>query len=135
MAEGFTDLLVNEIGAYSGRVYVAPGVDLFEISSSGSWTVKLQAISSAVRWNGKSAISGEGDSVILLTDGSFGTTTITNTGTSNFAVIAYSEHGDYLRLLVNEIGSYRGEVLLPSEDPIVLSVHAVGGTWTMSAVQ
>jgi hypothetical protein len=56
-------------------------------------------------------------------------------GTSNFAVVAYSEYGDYLDLLVNEIGSYSGEVLLPIEDPIVLSIHADGGSWSMSVVQ
>jgi hypothetical protein len=43
--------------------------------------------------------------------------------------------GDYLDLLVNVIGAYRGEVLLPSDDPVVLSVQDIGGTWTMSAVQ
>ncbi len=73
--------------------------------------------------------------MILLTGGSFGTTTITNKGRDNFAVVAYSVDGDYLDLLVNEIGSYRGEVLLPIEDPVVLSIHAVGGAWTMTAVK
>ena len=131
----YNDLLVNEIGSYSGRVYVAPGVNLIKITSSGAWTVDLRVITSAPKWNGSSALSGKGDSVILLTGGSFGTTTITNKSKSNFSVVAYSTEGDYLDLLVNEIGSYRGEVLLPTEDPVVLSVHAVGGTWTMSAVQ
>jgi hypothetical protein len=131
----YTDLLVNEIGSYSGRVYVAPGVNLLKITSGGSWTVELRVIASAPRWNGESTLTGKGDSVILLTGGSFGTTTITNKGRDNFAVVAYSVDGDYLDLLVNEIGSYRGEVLLPIEDPVVLSIHAVGGAWTMTAVK
>lgn len=80
-------------------------------------------------------MTGEGDSVVLLTGGSFGATTIRNQGGSNFAVIAYSEFGDYLDLLVNEIGNYEGEVLLPADDPMLLVIHAVGGSWSMSAVQ
>jgi len=131
----YNDLLANVIGAYSGRVYVEPGVNLLKITSSGSWTVELRPISSATAWDGKSALTGKGDSVILLTGGSFSTTTITNKGTDNFGVIAHGVDGDYLDLLVNVIGAYRGEVLLPSDDPVVLSVQDVGGTWTMSAVQ
>jgi hypothetical protein len=131
----YDDLLVNEIGSYAGRVYVASGVSLLKITSNGSWSVDLRPITSAPKWNGSSAITGKGDSVILLRGGSFGTTTIKNRGTSNFAVIAYSAYGDYLDLLVNEIGSYSGEVLLPTEDPVVLCIHAVGGSWSMSAVE
>ena len=50
-------------------------------------------------------------------------------------LIAYSIDGVYLDLLVNEIGSYHGEVLLPEEDPMVMSVHSPGGTWSWSAVE
>lgn len=131
----YDDLLVNTIGSYSGRVYVAPGVNLLKITSSGSWSVELRPITSAPKWNGTSTLTGKGDSVILLRGGAFGTTAIKNRGRDNFAVIAYSEYGDYLDLLVNEIGSYSGEVLLPAEDPIVLSIHAEGGSWSLSAVQ
>jgi hypothetical protein len=131
----YDDLLVNTIGSYGGRVYVAPGVNLLKITSNGSWSVDLRPITSAPKWNGGKAITGKGDYVVLLRGGSFGTTTIKNRGTSNFAVIAYSEFGDYLDLLVNEIGSYSGEVLLPVEDPVVLAIHDNGGSWSMSAVQ
>ncbi len=131
----YDDLLVNEIGSYSGRVYVAPGVDRLKITSNGSWTVQLLPLSSAKHWDGSAALSGKGDSVVVLSGGSFGTTTIKAKGKSNFAVIAYSDSGQYLDLLVNEIGSYKGEVLLPIAEPIVLSIQAVGATWSMSPVQ
>lgn len=131
----YDDLLVNEIGRYQGMVYIAPGVDTLEITSNGQWQVERSFIDGATPWDGASELTGEGDSVVLLTGGSFGATTIRNRSDSNFAVIAYSEFGDYLDLLVNEIGNYEGEVLLPSEDPMLLVVHAVGGSWSMSAVQ
>ena len=131
----YDDLLVNEIGRYQGMVYIAPGVDTLEITSGGQWQVERSFIDGATAWDGASELTGEGDSVVLLTGGSFGATTISNRSRSNFAVIAYSEFGDYLDLLVNEIGNYEGEVLLPLDDPVVLAIQDVGGSWSMSAVQ
>ena len=115
-------------------MWVNPGVNRLKVSSNGRWTVALRPVDSARQWDGSAAINGKGDQVVMLSGGSFGTTTIKNRGKSNFAVIAYSPEGEYLDLLVNEIGSYRGEVLLPIEDPIVLVIKAVGGTWSFSAV-
>jgi hypothetical protein len=131
----YDDLLVNEIGNYSGRVYLNPGVDRLKIESNGNWTVQLLPLEAARLWDGQAGISGKGDNVVVLSGGAFGTTTIKNKGRSNFAVIAYGESGEYLDLLVNEIGSYSGEVLLPLDDSIVLVVQDVGGTWSMSAVE
>ena len=131
----YGDLLVNEIGSYSGLTYVAAGVNRLKVTSSGSWTIEIRPITAARLWDGLDRLDGKGDSVVLLTDAAGGITTVKNKSRSNFAVIAYSPEGDYLDLLVNEIGSYSGEVLLPDADPIVLSIHAVGGTWSMSAVE
>ncbi len=128
-------LLVNEIGAYDGTVYVNPGVDTFQIQASGQWQVRISSLEGAVQWDGATELRGQGDSVVVLTGGSFGATTIANRSTSNFVVIAYSEFGDYLDLLVNEIGDYQGEVLLPSEDPTVLAIQDVGGNWSLSPVE
>jgi len=131
----YGDLLVNEIGSYSGSTYVAAGVNRLKVTSSGSWTIEIRPITAARLWDGLDRLDGKGDSVVLLTDAAGGITTVKNKSRSNFAVIAYSPEGEYLDLLVNEIGSYSGEVLLPDADPIVLSIHAVGGTWSMSAVE
>jgi hypothetical protein len=131
----YSDLLVNEIGSYSGTVYIQPGVDRLKVTSNGSWTIDVRPITSAKQWDGTTALAGKGDGVFILTDSAFGTTTIKNKGQSNFAVIAYSIDGVYLDLLVNEIGSYSGEVQLPDEDPIVMSVHSPGGTWSWSPVE
>ena len=130
----YDDLLVNEIGGYAGSVWVNPGVTRLKVNSSGRWTIVLKPISAVRQWDGSAAISGKGDQVVMLSGGSSGTTTIKNKGHDNFSVIAYGPDGEYLDLLVNEIGSYNGEVLLPDNDPIVLSIGAVGGTWSFSAV-
>ena len=130
----YDDLLVNEIGSYAGTVYVAAGVSRFKVSSSGSWTIEVRPIEAARQWDGASPITGKGDSVVTLSGGGSGITTIKNKGHSNFAVVAYALDGEYLDLLVNEIGSYNGEVLLPDQDPVLLVIGAVGGTWSLSAV-
>lgn len=130
----YGDLLVNEIGSFSGTVYVAPVINRLKVTSNGSWTIEIRPIESARSWDGTAALTGKGDGVVLLTGGAGGITTIKNKSSSNFAVIAYSPEGDYLDLLVNEIGSYSGEVILPDADPMVLSIQAVGGTWSMSPV-
>jgi hypothetical protein len=130
----YNDLLINEIGSYAGWVYIAAGVNRLKITSSGSWTVVVSPIESARLWGGTGPIAGKGDQVILLSGGASGATTIKNRSHDNFAVIAYTPEGDYLDLLVNEIGSYNGEGLLPDEDLIVLVIKAVGGTWSMSTV-
>ena len=70
----------------------------------------------------------------MLSGGSSGTTTIKNKGHDNFSVIAYGPDGEYLDLLVNEIGSYNGEVLLPDNDRLSSRSVPSGGTWSFSAV-
>lgn len=131
----YGDLLVNEIGAYSGWVYIAAGINRLEVTSSGSWAIEIRAITSARQWDGASSLTGKGDTVVNLSGWPSGITTIKNTSQSNFSVVVYSQEGDYLDLLVNEIGAYTGEVLLPDADPMVLVIHAVGGTWSFSAVE
>jgi len=130
----YNALLVNEIGNYSGMVYVAPLVDTLEITAGGDWTVTRYNLDGATQWDGLTDLAGEGDSVVVLTGGSSGAVAITNQSESNFSIVAYDEFGEYLDLLVNEIGDYSGEVLLPDADPMALDITAVGGTWTMSAI-
>ena len=121
-------------GSYAGWVYVAPNVDRFEISSSGTWTVEVNPITTARSWPAAEPIDGKGDAVLMLSGGESGITTIKNKGSGNFSVVAYSPDGEYLDLIVNEIGSYSGEVMLPAADPMVIEVNAAEGTWSMSAV-
>jgi hypothetical protein len=56
------------------------------------------------------------------------TATLQHTGTSNFVVYAYTSSG--AELLVDEIGAYNGEVLLPA-GTLLLEVTA-DGAWTVA---
>jgi hypothetical protein len=56
----------------------------------------------------------------------FVTAKVTHRGSSNFVVRAY---GDSQELLINEIGKYSGEILIPS-GTLALEIEA-DGPWTV----
>jgi hypothetical protein len=127
---GRLGLLVNEIGNYTG---VRP-LDFerkpaaLQIKAGGSWKLTVQPAQKAPLWTGTT--SGAGAAVLRLSPealgGGMATVTITHSGSSNFVVKAW---GDTRRLLVNEIGNYNGEVLLP-RDAVLLEIDA-DGAWTV----
>ena len=110
--DSYGDLLVNEIGNYSGSVILRDGKTsatsggMLEITSSGNWNVKFEKISDTIT----SPISGEGDTVTgtFIGDGNRKIASFNNNGSSNFIVELYDMNGNR-NLLVNEIGSYNGE--------------------------
>ncbi|MET8050562.1 hypothetical protein ABZU75_23485 [Streptosporangium sp. NPDC005286] len=97
-----------------------------KIQADGSWTLRLKPVSMARPWAG-SKVSGRGDEVLKLDPPSSGLTTVQarHSGSSNFIVDSYAENGT--EGLVNEIGSWKGEVLLP-DGAMLLTVRA-DGTW------
>ena len=124
------DLLVNEIGSYSGRVLFDESSHsvAFKIESSGSWTIVVNPIEKIPVWSGSTTRSATGDQVLKLTGAaadSFVVMKLTHSGSSNFVVWAYGLSST--DLLVNEIGHYSGEVLM--NDVILLEIHA-DGKWT-----
>ncbi len=126
------DLLVNEIGNFSGTVLFDESVGqhsvAFKVTSSGTWTITIKPVTAARVWNPATKLTGKGDDVVQLQPAASGlmTLTISHAGASNFAVIAYGPGGS--ELLVNEIGRYSGQVLLP-DGALLLSVEA-DGSWT-----
>ncbi|WP_406833247.1 hypothetical protein ABEG17_14955 [Pedococcus sp. KACC 23699] len=123
------DLLVNEIGNYSG--VTAFGLHDFggdpvkiKITADGTWTMKISPIALAPVLS-KSA-SASGDKVFRY-DGEGSDWAIAHKGSSNFAVIQVG--GLLPNVAVNEIGSYKGVVPF-TEGPSVVSVTA-DGHWTM----
>lgn len=127
----YLDLLVNEIGRYSGtrplsfRDYPAA----MEINADGSWKVTVQVLQKALRWNG-AVLKGKADNVYLVPAGvldGLAALKITHSGRSNFAIWAYGDSGR--DLLVNEVGKYSGEVLV-SADTAVLEITA-DGAWSI----
>lgn len=129
-ANGGTDpLLVNVIGAYTGTTLIdaenGSVVTQVTVTASSAWTLTIDDITAARTVQG--VASGHGDDVFLLTSTST-KATITNNGSSNFAVYGYSEAISN-PLLVNEIGAYNGTV--PLIGPAVVQVQS-DGDWTIT---
>lgn len=122
------DLVNNHIGKYSGTRPLDFREDpaALKIEADGAWTINVQAVQKAPAWTGKSA--GRGDAVLLVPSDAPGLNTvkITHKGRSNFVVKAYGDRSD---LLVNEIGNYTGETLLPG-GTTVIEIEA-DGAWTL----
>lgn len=122
------DLLVNEIGNYSGTVLFnlrGSATKSLEITASGNWTVTVRSVLS-LREFVAGAASGHGDDVLIFR-GSAGVATISHIGESNFAIWSYGDRSD---LVVNEIGNYKGESRW-SKGPSVVAVTA-DGDWSVS---
>jgi hypothetical protein len=94
-----------------------------KIEYPGTWTVVLRPISAAPEF--KTTAADKGDRVFMYLGDAQGLT-ITNRGSSNFVVTTYGESGD---LLVNEIGSYSGEVVLGA-GPELIQIQS-DGHWTL----
>jgi hypothetical protein len=132
-----SDLLVNEIGAYSGRtIYGQSGGSTIEplkrlqINAKGAWSLTVGGLSSARAVNSM-PVDGKGDDVVLISSAK-DTASFTHSGKSNFVVIATSDD-EGTDLVVNEIGKYSGTVILPVSggNALLVSIQA-DGAWTMS---
>lgn len=127
------DLLVNEIGQYQGTVLLRRGYSyaptdspFLEISADGAWSITVAPASSAPLLTMGS--SGTGDAVLRY-GGKRTTIALTHDGTSNFAVTTHDIRGLYGDLLVNEIGSFSGRVVLPSDAYVEIDAD---GNWSIS---
>ena len=127
------ELLVNTIGRYQGTVLLdqrGHSVAL-SVETTGRWTGTIAPLSQADRWNTTEITTGSGDNVLMLSSETIGLKTmlIKHSGKSNFVVWSYSIDGQP-NLLVNEIGDYSGEVLLPDQTYII-SIQSEGN-WGVS---
>ena len=125
------NLLVNEIGNYSGTVLIdAPLFDdgdttRLEIEADGNWRVVVRPLSDARRFGGP--ISGAGDDVLVYT-GMAQFARLTHNGSSNFAIWSYG--ADDADLVVNEIGNYDGVKSFPRGERII--EITADGSWTIA---
>ncbi|WP_436777960.1 TerD family protein [Yinghuangia sp. YIM S09857] len=128
-------LLVNEIGAYQGRVLLderGTVTERLKIESNGPWTVAVQPPTAAPWLTGP--VSGDGAEVLRWT-GPRTVVAMTHNGASNFMVRAYAESPDqvedpYLASLANAIGAYEGESIIPA-GPCLIEIEA-DGDWTVT---
>lgn len=123
------DLLVNEIGNYSGTTayglnsLTGDSVKL-QITADGPWTIKIAPVSSAPLLG--SNTKGRGDKVFRY-DGAAADWAISHKGSANFVVSQVG--GIFPNLAVNEIGSYKGVVPL-TDGPSVITLMA-DGSWSL----
>jgi len=123
-----TELLVNEIGSYSGTVatgIIGEDSTRLKVTADGKWTLKIKPISAAPR--AKAELSGKSDAVFRY-EGDATIATFTHKGGGNFVVM--QSDGTWPDLLINEIGTYNGTVPL-SSGPSLLLITA-DGKWTMT---
>lgn len=120
-----TDLLVNEIGPYSGATLLdlepyATQSQYLEIDSDATWVIQLRPLASAFPFVG--TVNGSGDNVLYYAGGR-AAGRFTHHGSSNFVVRAVTS-ADW-DLVVNEIGSYDGRHVVDVA-PAYLAVTADG---------
>ncbi|MCZ7379050.1 hypothetical protein [Micromonospora sp. WMMC250] len=134
-SDGPDGLLVNEIGAYTGKRWINLEEDSlttqFEVETSGKWTLTIGSVGQMATQAASGKASGRGDDVIVL-GGDAETAKITHSkGQGNFAVHAYNLETGEGGLLVNEIGGYSGT--RPLEAPALVQVTA-DGNWSINPV-
>jgi hypothetical protein len=132
------DLLVNEIGAYSGKVafQIDPTVDdyLLEIDADGTWSGVITVVEADDDFDPvPSSHSGVGDDVVFFeqSTSAFVEFVATHSGSSNFIIWTYDIASDDRDLIVNEIGVFSGtqvEALGPGHYVIDITAD---GAWTL----
>lgn len=127
------DLLVNEIGNYSGKSFVwiedAGDYYLNINGNQGNWTINVMQYRPLEIENLPGAIKGKGDDVVFfeIDKGSY-QISFSHNGDSNFAV-----NVNKVDLLVNEIGSYEGSQRYSFEESnVYVFVVTADGDWTIN---
>ena len=137
------DLAANEIvSTWKGEILVdrsrQNNIRYVEIDSEGSWTLKFKPTSEALPLSRPGTLRGSQDSVVLSVKGG-GIVKLQYSGAvddgrpsgGNFIVISYDGSGRRLRSLANEIGSWSGESVMPSDARFV-EILADGGNWVIN---
>ncbi|CAN5145030.1 hypothetical protein BH20GEM2_BH20GEM2_21500 [soil metagenome] len=135
---GSDQLLINEIGSYTGEVAYADasaGRYRITVEADGAWQLNLaqpQPRPSAARLPGR--IRGEGSTVtLILTEQDFqAVVSARHRGQSNF-IVEIIGHGDLTgsELLFNEIGNFEGETLTELPAGGFLVAVQADGRWTL----
>ena len=126
---GSVDLLVNEIGMYSGIVttyFDSKDSAMLEINANGNWTATFKPLTSMQKAENGSTFTG--DNVVYIDEGKLTKIAFSHDGSSNFAVKGVGLNSS--KLLVNEIGAYNGTVAW--NQPQSFFVVSADGNWTVS---
>jgi hypothetical protein len=131
----FGDLLVNEIGAYSGTAslnmdFPSSPVQAFQVTAGGPWSLHLMPLAWATPFDRFTPMNGTGSTVLHYV-GPPGIIRIDNRSSGHFAVVSYSNRGGYLDLMTNAIRPTFETYALPPD--VYLEVTA-DGPWTIDVV-
>ncbi len=124
--DGSSDLLVNTVGAYSGRTlpgfldWTSVRYDSLEITADSAWTLQLLDVSSARQVG--SSFSGSGDDVVLV-NAPGNVATMSHHGSGYFGVWSVDYNGD-VNLLANTVGDFWGRV--PALTPALMKIESEG---------
>jgi len=147
------DLLVNEIGPFSGSAVIgvtgeifgaSPGRHLLDITADGNWKVTIEQPRPTTAPTAPQAFTGTGCSVSppFMLETGIARFEMTHDGRSNFAIWVYDKDGYRIDLLVNEIGAYSGSKVVGVTGKIFDAspgIHYLAitadGSWTVSISQ
>jgi len=125
----YLDLVANEIGSFNYEVYTSLQTDLsyissdfgisgqeffLEIEADGPWTVSIKQPNFNEFNDNFTSLNGKGTvaSDAYYFDCGMHKISVKHFGDRYFSVVAYDITGDYIDLVVNEIGNYEGTTIL-----------------------
>lgn len=134
----YIDLLVNEIGPFKGGGLTSiedAGEFVIQVTADGGWTITVDQSVPADADRLPQRLSGAGPraSRFLRFDSGVVRFAMTHNGEGNFAIELYDATGDYVDLLVNEVGPFDGSkvVTIDQAGLFILNITA-GGRWTIA---
>lgn len=137
----WVELLVNEIGSFDGAKAVgveSTGTYLLDIQADGDWTVTIEQPNPISAPAIPRAYTGVGQQVspfFTLASG-LAIFRMEHTGSSNFIIVLLDSQGQWVDLLVNEIGSFSGSKAVGIDDSgIYLLDICADGNWEVSIEQ
>jgi PKD repeat protein len=122
----WVELLVNEIGSFDGSKAIgidASGLHLLDIQADGDWTITVEQPTPSSAPSPPQSYTGHGQE-------------FSPAGSANFIVLLLDDQGDWVELLVNEIGSFDGSKAIGIDAPglHLLDIQA-DGDWTITVEQ
>gem|GEM_PF-568130 len=134
-------LPVNEIGSFDGSKAIgidSPGIHLLDIQGDGNWTITVEQPTPSPAPSPPQTYTGYGQEFSPFFTLGSGLTTfhMEHDGSANFIVWLLDDQGDWVELLVNEIGSFDGSKAIGIDSPGIhlLDIQA-DGSWTITVEQ
>jgi hypothetical protein len=141
--EEFLPLLTYQIGSFEGSTALGfdedeAGTYALDVTADGAWTVVVEQLEPTVAPSVPQTFTGVGPAASPFFHLEAGPTTfhMIHDGPSNFAIELWDSHGNYVDLLVNEIGPFDGSKVIqaPAAGVYILDIDA-DGNWGVAIEQ